>query len=216
MMRMSGEAMIKRNTVMAPGMISALEKRGYDAYFCATMEELQRKVLELIPAGESVAWGGSLSLKEAGIPDLVRENGYKLLDRDAAKTPEERQALMRQALLCHTYLSSVNAMTEDGMMVNIDGNCNRIAAIAFGPESVILIVGMNKICRDLPAARHRAQCFAAPANGIRLGVELPCTKTGFCRDCQAENSMCAQIVEMRRNRIPHRIKVLLTPFDLGL
>ncbi|MBO5821762.1 MAG: LUD domain-containing protein [Lentisphaeria bacterium] len=106
--------------------------------------------------------------------------------------------------------------TENGLMVNIDGNCNRIAAIAFGPRSVILIVGMNKICRDLPAARHRAQSYVAPANGIRLGVELPCTKTGFCHDCHAENSMCAQIVEMRRNRIAHRIKVLLTPFALGI
>lgn len=215
-MNMSEQTVIARNTVMAPGIIAALEKRGFDAFFCATMDDLHRKVLELIPAGSSVAWGGSMSLKEAGIPDLVRENGYKLLDRDAAKTPEEKQELMRQALLCDTYLSSVNAMTENGLMVNIDGNCNRIAAIAFGPRSVILIVGMNKICRDLPAARHRAQSYVAPANGIRLGVELPCTKTGFCHDCHAENSMCAQIVEMRRNRIAHRIKVLLTPFALGI
>lgn len=215
-MSISGEALIQRYTIMAPGMISALEKRGFDAFFCPTVEELHQKVLELIPAGSSVSWGGSMTLKEAGIPELIRQHDYELIDRDSAKTPEERQHLMRQALLCGTYLSSVNAMTEDGEMVNIDGNCNRIAAIAFGPEQVILIVGMQKICRDMPAARNRARCYAAPANGIRLGVKLPCTATGFCRDCQAPESMCAQIVEMRRNRIAHRIKVLLTPFPLGL
>ena len=215
-MSISEEAVTKRYHVMAPGMISALEKRGFDAFFCPTMADLHRQVLELIPGGSSVSWGGSMTLTEAGILDLVRNNGYKIIDRDTAATPAERQELMHQALLCGTYLSSVNAMTEDGVMINIDGNCNRIAAIAYGPEQVILIVGMQKICRDLPSARNRARSYAAPANGFRLGAELPCTKTGFCHDCMAPECMCAQIVEMRRNRIPHRIKVILTPFSLGL
>ena len=206
----------QRYALMASGVIKALASRGFESFFCATAAEAAAKAVELIPAAHTVSWGGSVTLDQTGIKELLREQGFELIDRDTAPTPEARQQSMRQALLCGTYLSSVNAMTEDGIMVNIDGNCNRIAAIAYGPEQVILIVGMNKICRDLHAARQRAQTFAAPANGLRFDLELPCLKTGICHDCRSPQRMCAQIVEMHSCRIAGRIKVILVGEDLGL
>ena len=148
----------------------------------------------------------------------LKEGNYQVIDRDTAKSQEERFSLMRQALLSDVYLASVNAMSEDGIMVNIDGRGNRISAIAFGPKTVILVVGMNKICRDLESARKRAHTYAAPNNALRLGLELPCTKTGCCFDCNKNNpsSICAQIVEMHSSIVPGRIKVILVGENLGL
>ena len=158
-----------------------------------------------------------MTLEATGVLSRLRAGGYDLIDRDAARTPEERMDLMRRALTCGTYFASVNAMTEDGEMVNIDGNGNRVAAIAFGPKRVVLVVGMNKVCGDLSAAVTRARRFVAPANGLRLGLEhLPCVKTGVCCDCRTPESMCAQIVRMRCSRVPGRIKIVLVGEDCGL
>ena len=207
----------QRYAAMAPRLLNALAHRGYEAWFCPTFAEAKSRVLDLLLPGETVAWGGSLTLEEIGVLPALRAGNCALIDRDAAATPEARRELMRQALLCGTFLASVNAMTEDGEMVNIDGNGNRVAAIAFGPKRVILAVGMNKICRDLPSALARARGFAAPANGVRLKAEqLPCVKTGVCCDCRSGESMCAQVVVMRCSRIPDRIKVVLIGEDCGL
>ena len=207
----------QRYAAMAPRVLDALRNRGYEAWFCATADEAREKILELILPDDTVSWGGSMTLEELGVIARLRAGGYKLIDRDVAATREERVELMRRALLCGTFLASVNAMTEDGVMVNIDGNCNRIAAIAFGPKQVVLAIGMNKICRDLPSARNRARCFAAPANAVRLKHEsTPCFRTGVCCDCHTGTSMCAQVVEMRCSHIPGRIKVVLIGEDSGL
>ncbi len=214
---MKREEIIKhRYELLAPKMLKALEQRGYEAYFCKNSEETKEKVLSLIPCGSSVTWGGSMSLDEIGIKEALKQADYVVLDRDTLKTEEKRLAMMRQAFTSDVFLSSVNAISEDGEMINIDGTGNRIAAIAFGPKTVILVVGMNKVCEDLDSARKRARNVAAPNNGLRLKLELACTKTGSCADCQSTSSMCSQIVEMRRNRIPGRIKVILVGEDLGL
>lgn len=213
----SEKAIRQHYAAMAPRVLEALRNRGYEAWFCADAKEAREKVLELILPDDTVSWGGSMTMEELGVISRLRAGGYKLIDRDAAATREERAELMRQALLCGTFLASVNAMTEDGVMINIDGNCNRIAAIAYGPKRVVLAVGMNKICRDLPSARSRARCFAAPANAMRLNLEdRPCFRTGVCCDCHAGTSICAQVVEMRCNHIPGRIKVVLIGENSGL
>lgn len=214
----TGTEMIRRRyALMAPRVLNALRHRGYEAHFAADADAARALALSLILPDETVSWGGSLTLEETGILSALRAGGYRLIDRDAAASPEERRELMRQALLCGTFLSSVNAMTEDGEMINIDGNGNRIAAIAFGPKRVILVAGMNKICRDLPSALARAAGFAAPANGVRLHADtLPCVQTGVCCDCRSGDSMCAQVVRMRCNHIPGRIKVILVGEDCGL
>ncbi|ABN51997.1 MAG TPA: lactate utilization protein [Hungateiclostridium thermocellum] len=217
-MAKSEEIIRERYKVMAPRIIKALNQRNFEAYFCETSEKAVECALSLIPQGASVAWGGSMTLEEIGLIQRLKEGNYQVIDRDTAKSQEERFSLMRQALLSDVYLASVNAMSEDGIMVNIDGRGNRISAIAFGPKTVILVVGMNKICRDLESARKRAHTYAAPNNALRLGLELPCTKTGCCFDCNKNNpsSICAQIVEMHSSIVPGRIKVILVGENLGL
>ncbi len=206
----------ERYALMAPQLLKELQKRGFESFFCTTAAEAADLAISMIPEKSSVSWGGSMSWEQAGIFPRLRNGDYRLIDRDSASDPAERKELMRQAFFCHTYLSSVNGMSENGIMVNIDGNCNRIAAIAYGPEQVILLVGMNKVCRDLASARDRARHVAAPANSVRLHTNTPCARTGFCCECSSPESICAQIVEMHRNRIPGRIKVILCGEDLGL
>lgn len=201
---------------MAPKILDALKRRNFEGYFCENVEAANECILSLIPKGSTVSWGGSMTFDEMGVKEQIKAGDYNVIDRDTAKTQEERFDMMRQALLSDVYLASVNAMSEDGEMVNIDATGNRIAAIAFGPKTVILVVGMNKICRDLESARKRARTYAAPNNSLRLGLKLPCTQTGCCNDCSSGDSVCSQIVEMRRNRIPGRIKVVLVGENLGL
>lgn len=202
--------------ILSEKVIASLKSKNYDAYFCETIDEAKEKVLSLIPENDTVSWGGSFSVQEAGIIDCLRNGNFKLIDRDSANSPEEKMQKMREALTCDTFLASVNAIALDGTMVNIDGNGNRVAAISFGPKSVILLVGMNKLCKTREEAINRARNVAAPINGIRLGLsKLPCFKTGVCCDCNMDDCMCSYIVEMRRNRIPGRIKVVLVGEDLG-
>ncbi|GAE89970.1 lactate utilization protein [Acetivibrio straminisolvens] len=217
-MARSEEIVRERYKLMAPRIIKALNQRNFEAYFCETAKEAVEFALSLIPQGASVAWGGSMTLEEIGMIEQLKKGNYQVIDRDAAKSQEERFSLMRQALLSDVYLSSVNAISEDGIMVNIDGRGNRVSAIVFGPKTVILVVGMNKVCRDLESARKRAHTYAAPNNALRLGLELPCTKTGCCCDCNRNNtgSICAQIVEMHSSIDEGRIKVILVGENLGL
>lgn len=200
----------------ADTVISALEKRGYDAFYCADISSARERILSMIPKGSSISWGGSVSMEESGVLPAVREGDYVVYDRDTATSPEERTEITKQAFFADYYLSSVNAITEDGIMVNIDGMCNRIAAIAFGPKKVVLLVSMDKLCRDLPSARARARSFAAPANAARLGTDTPCTRDGVCHDCLSPACICSQIVEMRRSREKGRITVVLVGESLGL
>ncbi|MDD6310433.1 MAG: lactate utilization protein [Firmicutes bacterium] len=206
----------QRNALLGQRIVNALEKRGYEGYYVNSSEEAKAKVLELIPEGSSVSWGGSMTLDDMGIKQSLHDGNYKVLDRELAKSPEERQEIMKKALTCDVFLSSVNAISQDGQMVNIDGNGNRIAAIAYGPKTVILTVGMNKVEPNLEAARARARNYAAPINALKLGIDLPCTKAGICMDCMHPQCACAEIVEMRMNRIPGRIKVILIGEEMGL
>ena len=205
-----------RNRLLAPKVMKALNVRGYETVYCENKEEAAKSVLALIPQGASVTWGGSVTLDEIGVKEQLKSGEYQVIDRDTAKSPEERMDMMRQAFTTDVYLSSVNAMTEDGELLNIDAVGNRVAAIAFGPKKVILIVGMNKICADMDSARKRARTYTAPANSLRLGIEAPCTKIGTCANCQSPSSICSYFVEMRRSKVPGRITVVLVNEDLGL
>ncbi len=205
-----------RYSLMANKVINALNSRGYTAMYCETAADAARTALSFIPEGTSVSWGGSLTIEESGLIELLKNGNYNVLDRADAKTPEQRAEITRSALTCDTFLSSVNALSEDGIIINIDGMCNRIAAIAYGPKSVILMVGMNKICKDVAAARSRARNFAAPNNAVRLSTDTPCAKDGMCHDCNSPACICSQIVEMRRSREKDRIKVILVGETLGL
>ena len=198
-----------------PVLVKNLQSRHFDAFYCSTKEEALEKALSLIPRGHSVGWGGTMTCQQIGLIDAVRAGEYRALDRDTCKTAEEREELMRQTLLCDTFLTSANAISLDGQMVNIDGNGNRVAAIVYGPRQVIVVAGMNKVEDTLEAAINRARTVAAPLNEQRFGHPNPCAATGSCADCKSETCSCNQILITRHCR-GNRIKFVLVGEDLGL
>ena len=142
----------KMYDLSGPKTAEALNKRHFEAYYCSTAAEAVEKVLELTPKTDVVSWGGAMTVDELGIKQRMAQEGYTLLDRDTAQTPEEKQAIMRQALTCGTFLMSSNAISKDGQLVNIDGNGNRVAAMCFGPRQVVVVAGMNKVLGTLDDA----------------------------------------------------------------
>ena len=169
-----------RNEALGKRVVKALESRNMEAYYVETKEEAVKKALELIPEGSTVNMGGSASVREVGLIDAVCSGNYTFYDRDQAQTPEEKNEIALKAFTCDWFLGSVNAMSEDGVFVNIDGNANRVAAYAFGPKNVLLIVGMNKVVKTEEDAMHRARNEAAPINTQRFGINTPCVKKGSC------------------------------------
>lgn len=202
----------KRGTVL----VRNLKNRHFDAYYCETKEEALRLALSLIPEGDSVGWGGTLTCQQIGLLDAVRAGNFRPIDRDACKTPEKREEAMRLSLLADTFLTSANAISMDGQMVNIDGNGNRVAAIVYGPKQVIVVAGMNKVEDTLEAAVTRARTVAAPMNQQRFGLPNPCGATGMCADCKSETSICNHILITRHCRPVGKIKFILVGEDLGL
>lgn len=194
--------------------VEQLKRRHFDAHYCQTGEEAAALVLSLIPEGDVVAWGGSETVNQLGLLPLIKET-HPVIDRDSAATPEERVELMRKALLCDTFLMSSNAITEDGQLFNIDGNGNRVAALVYGPKSVIVVAGMNKVAPTFEDAVSRARSIAAPFNAQRFPLDTPCSKTGSCADCLNKNSICASMVRTRICRPEGRIKVVLVGEELG-
>ena len=196
--------------------VKALESRFFEAWYFPDIPEAVEKVFSLIPKTDTVSWGGSLTATTLNLTTLAVQKGYKVIDRDKAATPEERMELMRQALLCDTYLTGTNAMTEDGQLVNIDGNGNRAGALIFGPKKVIVVAGMNKVVQTITDAFNRAKTIAAPANAQRFpNNKTPCNETGACADCLSPDCICAHIVRTRVCRPKGRIKVILIGKDLG-
>ena len=213
---MNKELFDKRNALYGPTVVSALEKRGVEAYYCATKEEALEKAISVIPKEHTVGWGGSMSIGEIGLVDRLRKDGYTLIDRDLGKTPEEKTALMRKVLSADTFITGTNALTENGMLLNVDGNGNRVAAITFGPKSVVVIAGINKVVRDIDAAVARIRTTAAPINATRFpGLKTPCAATGKCGECLSDDCICAHWVTTRMSKPKNRITVILVGEELG-
>ncbi|RGH36867.1 lactate utilization protein [Firmicutes bacterium AM43-11BH] len=204
-----------RNEVLANRVVKNLESRNMEAYFVKTKEEALKKALELIPEGSSISWGGTASAKEIGLLDAVHEGNYEVYDREEAQTPELKNEIAHKALDCDFFIGSTNALAENGVMVNIDGNANRVAAFAFGPKNVLLIVGMNKVVKSEEDAMSRARNEAAPINAQRFGLDTPCSKNGMCYDCKSPDCICCQILITRYSRAAKRIKVILVDENLG-
>ena len=204
-----------RNEVLANRVVKNLESRNMEAYFVKTKEEALKKALELIPEGSSISWGGTASAKEIGLLDAVHEGNYEVYDREEAQTPELKNEIAHKALDCDFFIGSTNALAENGVMVNIDGNANRVAAFAFGPKNVLLIVGMNKVVKSEEDAMSRARNEAAPINAQRFGLDTPCCKNGMCYDCKSPDCICCQILITRYSRVAKRIKVILVDENLG-
>jgi len=206
-----------RYNKLGPRVVKALESHFFSAWYFEDTPEAVEKVFSLIPKTDVVSWGGSLTSAGLNLQKLAAEKGYKVIDRDTAKNPEERMELMRQALHCDTFLTGTNAITEDGQLVNIDGNGNRVAAMIFGPKQVIVVAGMNKVVQTVMDAFNRAKTIAAPANAQRFpNLKTPCLETGACADCISPDCTCNYIVRTRNSKPAHRIKVILIGKDLGL
>jgi L-lactate utilization protein LutB len=197
-------------------LVKNLQQRQFEAYYCADREEALAKALELIPEGSTVGWGGCISAETIGLVDAVRKGNFSVIDRDAAPTAEERTQRMRQCLLADVFLTGANAISLDGQMVNIDGMGNRVAAIVYGPQSVIVVAGMNKVVDTLEDAITRARTVAAPINKQRFpNAPTPCLVTGSCADCKAPGSICNQMLITRSTRPAGRIKFILVGEKLG-
>ncbi len=206
----------KRYDKLSTKVLESLKKRHFDAYYCNTKDEALKQILDLIPQNHVVSWGGSETLNEIGVKELLKEKSYQVIDRDTAKSPEERTELMRKALLCDTFLMSSNAISEDGQLFNIDGNGNRVAAMIFGPKSVIVIAGMNKVVKTIDDAIQRARTIAAPANMQHFkDMKTPCYINGSCGDCLSLDCICSQLVTTRISRPANKIKVILIGEELG-
>ena len=203
---------VKRNELLAKTVIKGLESRNMSGYYAAGREEALQLALSLIPTGSSVTMGGAMSAHEIGLVEAVKGPDYRFIDRE---TYTDRRAAMLAAYDADVFLSSANAMTEDGILVNIDGNANRVSAIAQGPKKVVIIAGMNKVCKDLDAAMKRARNVAAPINAQRFGLNTPCSKTGACMDCKSPDTICCQFLITRYSRHTDRIHVILVNDNLG-
>ena len=202
----------RRNDLLAQKIVKGLASRNMEGFYAPTREAALAQALALIPEGSSVAMGGCMSACEIGLVDALKTGPYRFIDRDAI---EDKRAAMLAAYDADVFLSSANALTEDGVIVNIDGNSNRVSAIAQGPRKVLFIVGMNKIRPDLDSALKRARNVAAPINAQRFGLSTPCSKTGACADCKSPDTICCQFLVTRYSRHPGRIQVLLVNSPLG-
>ena len=206
------ETIIKRNELLAQKVMKGLESRNMKAYYARDKGEALKIALELIPEGSVVTMGGSMSAHEVGLVDALKNGDYNFVDRDAVA---DKRAAMLAAYDADYFLTSANAITEDGVMVNIDGNSNRVSAIAQGPRHVIVIVGMNKVCPDVDSAMKRARNVAAPINAQRFGLNTPCSKTGSCMNCKSPDTICCQFLITRFSRHEGRIHVIMVNDSLG-
>lgn len=204
-----------RNNLLAQRMIKNLMRRHFNAYFCPTAAEAVEKVSALIPDGSSVTWGGSMTIRDMGLTAALHRRNLRILDRDEATSHDEAQRIYRKAFSCDYYLTSANAISENGVIVNIDGNGNRVAAITFGPKNVIFVIGLNKVAQDVSSALARARSTASPINATRFDISTPCRADGICHNCNSADSICNYIHFTRNSHPAGRHTVVLVGEDLG-
>lgn len=195
--------------------IKNLNKRQMEGYYCKDTKTAIKKVLELIPKGSSISYGGSMSIIESGLMDTIKAEDYNLIIRELAKNVKEERKIYSDICSSDFFLMSTNAITLDGELINIDGRGNRVAFLCYGPQNVIIFAGMNKVVANVEEGFNRARNIAAPPNAIRLNRKTPCAITGKCENCFSPDCMCSQFVITRRSGIPNRIKVILIGEELG-
>ncbi|MBO5023065.1 MAG: lactate utilization protein [Clostridia bacterium] len=197
-----------------------------ETFLVKTKEEAKALALSLIPEGAVCASGGSVTLKECAIVEAIKMGNYTYLDRnDPNLSNEEKEQMVLRAQMCDVYLSSSNAITEDGELYNVDGNSNRVSNLLFGPKNVIIVAGTNKIVKDLDEAVYRVKTIAAPLNCKRLGCDTYCAKEGKCvslvfggnmpKGCNSDGRICVNYTVMSRQRKKDRVKIILVEQDLG-
>jgi len=200
---------------LADTMIKNFSQRNIEAFYCDDRNQAVSLAMEMMKDGNTVGFGGSETLNEIGILDTIKNSSLTLIDRNIAKTPEEKKEMYFKNAMADYFLMSSNAVTIDGELINIDGNGNRVACLIHGPEHVILIVGMNKVVTDVDSGVARVRNVASPANAARLGTRTPCGAVGHCGNCNSPDCMCCQVVITRHSRHTGRIKVILVGEELG-
>lgn len=200
---------------VADTVIKNLERRQMEGYYCKDRKEAVEKVMEMLPEGASVAWGGSMTLAEAGLTEALRGSSLQVIDREQPRTPEEQRRMYGEICCCDYFFMSTNAITLDGELVNIDGRGSRVAYLCFGPQNVVILAGMNKLVGDVESGCKRVRISAAPPNTVRLDRKTPCAVTGRCGDCHSPDCICCQTVITRHSAVPGRIKVILIGEELG-
>lgn len=202
--------------VQAETIIKNLEKRRMDAYYSEDADSARKLALSFVKPGDTVSFGGSMTLGELGILDTLRgRDDIEMLDRASCNSPEELNDIFHKALSSDVYYMSTNAITLDGILVNTDATGNRVAALIYGPGTVVVVAGMNKVATDEDSARKRVKNIATPPNCIRLERDTPCSHTGKCGDCLGDASICSNTVITRRCTVPGRVKVILVGEELG-
>ena len=203
-----------------------LKRNKMEAYYVDTKEDAQKLVRTLISKGDTLSCGGSVTLKQTGIYDIISSDDYNFLDRSACETPEQVEEVYRKTFCADAFFTSANAVTENGELYNVDGNSNRVAAILYGPKSVICICGVNKLVKNIGEAIARVKTKAAPPNTVRLGIETPCAKTGecvslkkddpeMCEGCHGDGRICCNYVVCAQQRHVNRIKVIIIGEEYG-
>jgi len=201
----------KRNELLADVVIKGLKSRNMTGYYAASKADALKLALNLIPEGSVVGKGGTMTVEEIGLLDEMRSGRYKFIDREAM----DRTKASHMNYDADFFIGSVNAMTDDGILINIDGSSDRVSAYAYGPKKLVLIVGMNKVCPDFDSALKRARNVAAVANAQRFNINTPCKKTGKCMDCKSPDTICCQFLITRFSRDAERIHVILVNDELG-
>lgn len=204
----------ERNRKLGESVVAALTARHFDARYCETAEEAVHAALTLIPTGASVTFGGSMTIRDTGLVAALKAGKYQVYDRDEV-VREERAAFMQAHWFSDWYLSSVNALSEDGVIYNMDGLGNRVASLIYGPREVLLLVGINKVAQDEESAIARVRGTAAPINAQRFDIATPCHKTGKCADCKSPDSICCTLTVTRLCRPAGRIHVILFGEEYG-
>lgn len=203
------------DTIVAQTM-QALKRNHMGAHYVQTAADVVPLLETLLNEGDVVAMGGSVTLDQCNVLAHLRGGRYQLLDRYAPDlTREQVETLFRKAFFADAYLTSSNAITQDGALVNADGNANRVAAMAYGPTKVIVVAGVNKIVPDEAAALRRIESVAAPMNAKRLHCQTPCATTGTCAHCSGPGRICCTYVTHRQQRKDGRIQVILVNETLG-
>ncbi|WP_346896592.1 lactate utilization protein [Clostridium sp. UBA7503] len=196
--------------------INSLKKNGMNGYLVNSHEELIEKINELTNDGDTVSCGGSMSLFETGVIDYLRSGKYNFLDRyEHGLSKDDLKKLYRNTFSADIYFTSTNAITKKGELYNVDGNGNRVAAMLYGPDKVIIIAGVNKIVENIEEAIKRNERVSAPANCKRLSKVTPCVKVGHCMDCSSEERICNEYTIIRRQGNKDRIHVIFLNEELG-
>jgi hypothetical protein len=196
--------------------VKVLSKRGFDARYFGSGNEAAETVLEIIPPGATVGAGGSVTLQELGVLERLSEKGARVIFHKPEMDLAESLSARKEALRATFFLCSSNAITMEGELVNTDGIGNRVAGMIFGPETVIVLAGVNKLVADRGEALSRVRNLAAPANARRLGLDLPCVKRGRCVDCRSPMNICRITTIISLKPIWTDLKVFLIGEPLGL